>query len=137
MRKAVLLVFFSCLMVTGFACRPVNYVVNTSNYSTTVTRDISLYEATTKEVRSAITKACVSLTWKPKDKGSDTIRAVIQVRHHTVIVDIAYTTKSYSIKYVSSINMDATPEGKIHPNYNNWVVRLADTIDRELTLQNL
>ncbi len=137
MRKLSFLFIMSIFVLSSFACRPANYIVNTSNYSTDETRLIDFDNLSTKQVREAIIDAARSLTWVPKDESPNTIRASIHVRTHRVIVDILYDKTAYTIKYVSSTNMDATPEGKIHPNYNNWVIRLADTIESELSVQSL
>lgn len=131
MRKLSVFVLLLCVMTTSVA------FINDRTIMTP-TRDISIHEVSTKEVRAAIIKACTILTWAPKEQDKNTIRATIVVRgRHTVVVDIPYTADSYSIKYVHSINMDAKPNGTIHRSYNNWVVRLADTINQELLLSNL
>lgn len=131
MRKLCIFVLFLCVLTTSVAFIHGREIM-------TPTRDVSINEVSAKEVRKAIMRACTLLTWVPKEKDKNTIRATILVRNkHTVVVDIPYTAKSYSIKYVNSVNMDAKPNGTIHKNYNNWVIRLADTINRELALSNL
>jgi hypothetical protein len=50
---------------------------------------------------------------------------------HTLVVDVAYDAKAFSIKYADSTNMsyevqDGVPV--IHPNYNKWVQQLMHAI---------
>lgn len=131
MRKLVFMVLLTCVMATGLACRPSNMLI-------TPEQDITSYKVSAEKVRAAIVKACTSLTWRIKDKDANTITATIVVRNkHTVVVDIPYTATSYSINYVRSTNMEATSNGRIHPNYNNWVIRLSKTIDQQLALANM
>ncbi len=87
------------------------------------------------QVEKAIMKACAEINWKAKKIEANTIRATIIVRgKHTIVVDIPYTTSSYKINYVSSVNMDTDGEGHIHPNYNKWVDNLAMHINQNLAL---
>jgi len=131
MRKLCIFVLFICVMTTSFAFRFNQQII-------TPTRDISINEVSVQEVKTAIIRACALLKWVLKEKNKNTIRASILVRNkHTVVVDIPYTANAYSIKYVNSINMKAKPDGSIHPNYNNWVMKLADQINQELVLSSI
>jgi hypothetical protein len=48
------------------------------------------------------------------------------------VVDIKYNTKTYSIIYKSSQNLDY--DGKnIHSNYNGWIQRLNQAIQSQLS----
>ena len=55
-------------------------------------------------------------------------------RQHTAVVDIDYTTNSFSITYKSSTNLayDAST-GQIHKGYNRWVRNLEKAILIKLT----
>jgi hypothetical protein len=57
------------------------------------------------------------------------IVGTLNVRSHTAVVDIPYSTKSYSITYSSSQNLKYDEAaGTIHSNYNGWIQRLENTI---------
>lgn len=63
------------------------------------------------------------------------LRATYQVRAHAITVSIVPEASSYSVKYADSVNMNyAVEDGKpvIHPNYNQWVEQLIDSIRAEL-----
>ncbi len=50
-------------------------------------------------------------------------------------IDIGYSLDAYSIKYVSSENLDYAARDAvetIHPNYNRWLRFLIQTITAEL-----
>ncbi len=52
---------------------------------------------------------------------------------HTATVDIAYDTKTFSIVYLDSYNLNYNVERSItyiHPNYLVWVNRLKNDIQR-------
>ncbi len=83
------------------------------------------------DVRAGILSACSRRGWYPKEIKPGLIEASIQVRSHTVVVDIPYTAKEFQIKYKNSVNL-ITRSGKIHRNYNKWVATLRKDIDLEL-----
>ncbi len=56
-------------------------------------------------------------------------QATLNVRSHTVVVDVFYTANTFSIAYRDSINMEYDgAKGTIHPNYNKWIKTLAEEI---------
>lgn len=79
------------------------------------------------QVTKAIKGAAVSLGWQTSTKKPGHIVATLAVRKHVAVVDIKYTTKSYSITYKDSVELkyDGT---NIHSNYNNWVKNLDNRI---------
>ncbi|MCF1427586.1 MAG: hypothetical protein LPD71_14145 [Shewanella sp.] len=81
------------------------------------------FNLTTAQVESAILRAGIDRGWVMKEIKPGVIRAQIFVRSHSAVVDIDYSNKSYSIKYVSSDNLEYH-NGKIHRNYNRWVNNL-------------
>ncbi len=83
------------------------------------------------DVRAGILSACSRRGWYPKEIKPGHIEASINVRSHTVLVDITYTAKEFQIKYKNSVNL-ITSSGKIHRNYNKWVATLRKDIDIEL-----
>ncbi|NEN67729.1 hypothetical protein G3W52_27560, partial [Escherichia coli] len=61
--------------------------------------------------------------WIMSDAGPGVIKGKLQNRDHVADIKINYSATSYSIVYVSSINLMAA-NGKIHRNYNRWVHNL-------------
>ncbi len=56
-------------------------------------------------------------------------QATLNIRTHTVIVDIFYTATTFTIAYRDSINMDYdAAAGTIHSQYNSWIKNLAEEI---------
>lgn len=91
---------------------------------------------TLAQVKKAITAAAEVKGWQVDDKGPGKMSATLTVRHkHTVVVLITYTTSSFSINYVDSVDMKyGTRDGEpsIHPAYNEWVKELEQTIEIEI-----
>ena len=83
------------------------------------------------EVKKAIMRAGGTLGWKMDDSARGKITGTLNVRTHTAVVEIPYSTKSYSINYKSSVNLNEE-DGQIHNNYNGWVKNLAKGIDAQL-----
>jgi hypothetical protein len=124
-RKALrVLIPAVALLVVGCRTAPV-YDVNQAQITTS--RPVSM-----SEVEQAIRQAGVSLGWQMVPKGPGSIEGTLLLRDHRAVVDIKYDTKTYSIKYKDSSNLqyDGT---SIHSNYNGWVQRLDNTIRARLT----
>ena len=83
------------------------------------------------EVRKAIMRAGATLGWKMNAGAPGKITGTLNVRKHTAVVEIPYSSRSYSINYKSSVNLNEE-EGQIHNNYNGWVKNLARGIDANL-----
>lgn len=112
------------LLVVGCRIAPV-YDVNQAPIATT--RAVSM-----SEVEQTIRQAGAGLGWQMVPKGPGIIEGTLILRDHRAVVDIKYDTKTYSIKYKDSSNLqyDGT---NIHSNYNGWVQRLDNTIRARLT----
>lgn len=78
---------------------------------------------TEAQVKDAIIKAGAQRQWIMSDAGPGVIKGKLQNRDHVADIKINYSATSYSIVYVSSINLMAA-NGKIHRNYNRWVHNL-------------
>jgi len=78
-------------------------------------------------VQKAILKAGAAQGWQMKQVGPGKIEGTLFLRTHKAVVDIAYDTKTFSIKYKDSseLKYDGT---NIHQNYNSWVENLAKQI---------
>ena len=89
-----------------------------------------------EQVRRAILLAANMKNWTLGAPSDGKMIAALHVRgKHTITVEIAYTADKYSIRFLSSVNMNQeVRDGQtlIHPNYNRWVLDLSDTIRRNL-----
>jgi len=83
------------------------------------------------QVRSAIVRAGAALGWQMQDEGPGMLVGTLHLRTHTAVVAIPYSTRTYSVQYRSSVNLDEK-EGKIHKNYNGWIQNLTRGINAQL-----
>jgi hypothetical protein len=67
------------------------------------------------------------------DEGPNMIVGTLNLRTHTAVVEIPYSTSTYSIKYRSSVNLNEK-DGMIHKNYNGWIQNLTRGINTQLSL---
>jgi len=88
---------------------------------------------TLEDVSKAIMRAGGGLGWQMKPEGTGHMVGTLYLRTHVAIVDIDYTTKSYSIKYKDSKDLDYDGTN-IHSNYNGWIQNLKKAIDVQLRL---
>ncbi len=89
-------------------------------------------KATAVDVKKAILSAGASLGWQMKEVEPGHIVGSLFLRRHSAVVDIPYTTESYSITYKDSteLNYDGS---NIHSNYNGWVQNLDRAIQARLS----
>jgi len=108
---------------------------------------------TAEQVKKAIMDGAVAgkRRWDIAHTAAGKVQATYRVRTHTIVTEIENTATTYSIRYVSSINMKyevAQPsqqfsttspaisykEGTplIHPFYNTWVQELIEAIRGEM-----
>ena len=85
-----------------------------------------------EQVRSAIVRAGTTLKWQMKDEGPNLLVGTLQLRTHTAVVEIPYSSRAYSIKYRSSVNLNEN-NGTIHKNYNGWIQNLTRDINAQLS----
>ena len=76
-----------------------------------------------EQVRGAIIRAGTALGWQMKDDGPGKLTGMLYLRDHTAVVDIPYSTSSYSIIFKSSVNLKQSGD-QIHRNYNSWIQNL-------------
>lgn len=86
---------------------------------------------TLEQVRVAIRQAAIEKTWRPQDNGDNQIIAHFNKGTKVARVKIDFTTKEYSITYVSSerLKYDGT---NIHARYNSWILGLRKVINGNL-----
>ncbi len=116
---------FVALIVVAFAlgsCRggAAVYNVESATMATSPT-------ATLEGVAKSIKRAGVNLGWQVAEVSPGLIEAKLFLRSHVAIVDIAFDTKAFSIRYKDSTDLKYTGD-TIHKNYNSWVQRLERAI---------
>lgn len=84
------------------------------------------------DVTTAIMRAGTQLGWQMQPEGPGRISGRLALRTHLAVVDIEHDTKSYTIKYRDSQNLDAR-DGMIHKNYNGWIQNLDKAIRAQVT----
>ena len=93
-------------------------------------------DAVAQAIRAA--GASQAYPWTASDGASGGLQLTTLVRNkHTVVINVTFDTKTYSIRYASSINMNyknmaSIGKENIHPFYNDWVALLKQGIDAEL-----
>lgn len=88
---------------------------------------------TLQDVEKAIIRAGAGLGWQIVSREPGKAEGILALRGHRAVVDITYDTKSYSIKYKDSSNLDY--DGKnIHSNYNGWIQNLDKAMRTQLSL---
>lgn len=113
------------LSITGCGTQK---VVNIPNQ--TITEKVS-----SADVLKAIQRAGAGLGWIVKEVDGSNATAILNLRRHQAIVDIAYSAKDYSITYKSSQALKYDPaENTIHKNYNSWIRNLDNAIQMQLNL---
>ena len=86
-----------------------------------------------EDVEMAIKRAGAGLGWQIVPKGPGKAEGILVLRDHKAVVDITYDTKTYSILYKDSTNLQY--DGKtIHSNYNGWIQNLDKAIRTQLGL---
>jgi hypothetical protein len=86
-------------------------------------------------VEKAIVRAGGGLGWRMQKVEEGLIKGTLNLRDHTAVVDIPYTTKEYSIKYTNSNNLKYNAsENTIHKNYNGWIQNLDNAIRVRLSM---
>lgn len=85
-------------------------------------------------LKEVIMRAAHQKLWTPQEVDEGTVRCTLNLRGHQVVVDVVFAESSFSIRYVSSENMNYDPTlNTISPKYNQWVRNL----QREIIGQGL
>jgi hypothetical protein len=88
---------------------------------------------TMSDVSKAITQAGTSLGWQMEAAGPGRLAGRLALRSHIAVIDVEHNTKSYSIKYRDSTNLDAR-DGMIHKAYNVWIENLDKAIRNQMQM---
>ena len=86
------------------------------------------------QVQLAIVTAGGVLGWQIVELKPGMMQGTLQLRDHTAVVEIPYTTTNYSILFKSGGNRNEK-DGQIHKNYNGWVQNLDKGITAALARQ--
>lgn len=122
MKKIVLSLFIMGLLSACNTSRPLTNL-NNHNIEYLVNG-----EKSAEDVKLSIIQAGQVLGWQMQPFAPGVIRGTLNIRTHQAVVDIPYNTKSYSILYVSSVNLDYDGQ-TIHRSYPRWVNNLKAKID--------
>lgn len=95
-------------------------------------------ELTLDQVGKAIMDAGIGLKWIMVVTKPGQIVATQNARSHTAIVDIAYDTKTYSMTYKDSVNLNYNAEKQtIHEAYSGWIRNLDNAIKGRLAIAGM
>jgi hypothetical protein len=86
---------------------------------------------TMNQIKKCIQTAGAEKKWHMTEIKPGLIQGTIILRNHSAVIEIPYSEKSYSINYVSSVNL-GYKNGKIHRNYNKWITLLNDSIQKQM-----
>jgi hypothetical protein len=123
--KQILVALGVVLLVAACTTRP---IVNITDAPIVTTGGKQLTE---DEVRKAIITAGSGLGWVIAPVSPGLATGTLNLRTHLAVVDIRYTTKSFSIIYKDSTNLHYR-NGQIHRYYNGWIENLDRDIRSEL-----
>ena len=108
------------LLVVG--CRASTQIYDVQNAPVVASRALSM-----TEVEQSIRVAGAGLGWQMVPRGAGSVEGTLLLRTHRAVVDIKYDTKSYSIKYKDSTDLNYNGS-TIHMNYNGWIQNLEKAI---------
>jgi len=124
-------VWIGIMMAILAGCRtaPLYNVTNSAVPPVTSGKTLTL-----DNVTKAIVDAGMGLGWEMQVMRPGQITGTLHLRSHTAIVDIPYSTASYSIVYNSSQDLNYDPARRtIHANYNGWIQNLDRAIRGRLS----
>lgn len=89
--------------------------------------------------RKAIIYGGMTRRWTAVDDQPGVLSLQASNGNHVVVVDVAYDSRSYEIRYKSSVEMSYQVDGGhvlIHPKYNQWVNDLSTAIRAAVRTRN-
>lgn len=126
------------------------------NYTGVAIRPASGKALQLDEIRNAFKEAANKQQWEITETTAPDklVAKLVMQQKHTILVDIAFDTKAYSVTYRDSINMKYSADGgqtrnqdllrpyypalannsgpTIHPAYNDWVRSFVNAANLEL-----
>jgi hypothetical protein len=123
-------IFATFLLALGLMAACSSQPVN--NPSNLIPVKTNVQALTLGEINTTIVDACRSRGWVPTAINQGIVQCNITVRgRHKALVNIHFDEQHYTIEYADSEGLDYRL-GKIHRNYNKWVILLGKEIDTEL-----
>lgn len=119
--KIILVLLAVVLAVAGCSSRP---IMNVTDQPVVVASGKQL---TAEQVRDAIVGAGTGLGWVMTPISPGLVSGRLARREHLAVVDVRYSTKTFSITYKESTNLHYR-DGQIHKNYNSWI----ENLDRDI-----
>ncbi|MDP1767979.1 MAG: hypothetical protein Q8L74_04140 [Nitrospirota bacterium] len=131
--SGILVACLAVVIVTG--CRGAGQIYNVKEAPITTSAG---KELTVDQVGKAIMDAGIGLRWIMVVTKPGQIVATQNARNHTAIVDIAYDTKTYSMTYKDSVNLNYNAEKQtIHEAYSGWIRNLDNAIKGRLAIAGM
>ena len=122
MKSPILRIAFVLLLAVGIAaCR------SATVYNVTQANLNSSPKASVAEISQVIMRAGAGLGWQINEVSPGVLTGRLNLRTHMALVDITHDTKTFSIRYKDSTNLDYTGS-EIHSNYNGWIQNLEKAI---------
>lgn len=94
-----------------------------------------------EDIKKGIMRAAVQRGYQVKGDAGNKVRLLLdKPGKYQLTIDVIYSMKSYSIKYVSSEGLDYREDGgqgMIHRNYDRWMKFLVQSINKELSLASI
>jgi hypothetical protein len=126
MRLAGILLATAALVFAG--CSTTQPIHNVQNAPFVLPSGKSL---TMSAASKAIAQAGASLGWQMEMAGPGRLGGRLALRQHVAVIELEHDTKSYSIKYRDSTNLEAR-DGTIHKAYNVWIENLDKAIRNQI-----
>jgi hypothetical protein len=133
-RRSIFLAIMMCLAGTADARTSVPIVNLENNAIVTSSGKEPALDAVAQAIKAAGASQVYNWTASGESPGVLQLSTLVRGKH-TVVVNVTFDTRTYSIRYSSSINMNyKAKDGKeiIHPFYNTWTQDLKQGIDAEL-----
>jgi hypothetical protein len=123
--KSIVMTLFLLGAVAGCTRTAPVYNVTSDNFSTP--------SAPLSERAAQIKRAGVGLRFAMEDAGPGKIKATYNARGHQAVVMVSFNQSSFSIQYVSSLDLDYDGSN-IHKNYNEWIQNLERAIKAQSSI---
>ncbi|HET7909160.1 MAG TPA: hypothetical protein VFL19_00505 [Nitrospira sp.] len=95
-------------------------------------------EVTADQVQRVIIESGAKLGWIMALTKPGELQGTLNLRSHTAVVTIPFSSKGYSILYKDSTNLKYDADKlTIHGNYNGWVQRLDNEIRARMATLSL
>jgi hypothetical protein len=124
--------FRSSLVLAGIVIAMLGGCRSAGIYNVSAAPVVANKAVSMDDVQKAIIRAGAGLGWQMKPVEPGLIVGTLTLRTHMAMVNVKYDTKTYSITYKDSSNLDYTGDS-IHKNYNGWVTNLDRGIQSQLS----